>query len=655
MNKRFIAFYIIIGYSLLFCHICFCDMQDFLSSKIDLQKRLESLLIDSNIAYTKPDSIEGQKQLYSNNIVVVIPATFDNDNIHVRTLLLAFTQEYALANYQNIADLITTAKEEEGREYNLCFLFTSCDDIPLQTPNLYCGTPLFTIELDYPEDIICIVISSRNDLPMFTQTVIPGASKIASPMWLCKSLCDISNATTYTCDLAVSFPAFYNMDLLQSNRRLLCFLERGVAACGFVLPQDNSGFVVLKKFISQTKSLPNSTWSYHWIRLRSASGTLWFGEKTCASLFMLIATLCLLTLCGFSFVSLKATAFKIKSFRRHFLLFIGSFLVCVLSLFLSQTISLLVAKTWGFLSIFTLKLVITFLLITLVVSVFFYYNKSINAYAIGLFLCLQAVINLFIFCSIELTFLFLFLAEYIVLLVSHHIRRIRFLVPTMLLSLFPFIPYCKELFSMGSNLALQSCVNMKPRYIILMASVILPEALLWGKYILRLSIIFVSERKSFVRYAISILASVSVALFAFYGAFLYLRQEVNHAYAENTQKQAVVKQGAASLKANITHSQILDLEALELHIACSEVPVRYNVYINSSEAQAIYDASVDWTVENLDNATWTKLCISDYPPKKLDIEFIPNPTQKMLIRIDAWYIASDLRFEQLMLMAGSLK
>lgn len=427
------------------------QIQEFEKQKINLNgsklcRQFQNFLEKNGFKTEKQPLIVSEANEFPFNIKISFPAdqklyseNFSEENL--TNLTIAFCLEEAAFNSEITLNLLKTAKNLK-LDYDLDFIFTYGDSVMPVLSKTLKGTQFFTSNLYNQRKmaVICVKLSSQS------VQVVPGGGKDTSPTWLIKRITNHLNQKKIPYTLQSSnLTTLYRFGILNEDERTSCFLKEKIPCAGLILPLEPefiASFIssVPDFFVSYSQK-GTSQWDRHFYSITIGNHIFWITEQFITITFIILSILSLFVICMFSF------QFQNKHLKPHVLvhwkLIPASIIVTLLGIYIAQLCAYITNLIFTIppYPLLSIKLIIT-LLFPAGELYFIYKQNLIKSQEIYSYLATTcATFNIIFFSFVDISLFFLFVVQYIVIIISRQAKRIISISLFFILLIAPYIPY----------------------------------------------------------------------------------------------------------------------------------------------------------------------------------------------------------------------
>ncbi|MBQ9495675.1 MAG: hypothetical protein IJR50_08565 [Treponema sp.] len=422
------------------------------------------------------------------NITVYQKATKSYEGNSGRsTLILAFTMEDVYMHRPLIENILTKIKKIE-RDYNMLILVSYGDFQITDDALVVRGTNVFTENIESPDDCTAVCISFTPDE---NAAIVPGGGGSVSPHWLVSRLAHACNSSGMPFSLhGGSLGSLFKLKILTTEARTALFLERDIPCAAFAIPlacAEDSCVNFFSTFLSSYSAKDTDAWDKHYIFFRAGGAFFLINEQFIIACFIFIAFVSLFILCEFSFNVSKRRRETRRDVYRLWYVLPATVVICALTF---QTSQLLVRVLSHVISInvreqIILKITAAFIAVTAIYFFQVQHQGTLEKRAYGYILTLVSVLNIFIFCAVDISLFFLFTIEYIIVYTSRPLKRVWQLIISFALMAIPFMPYVIQIIKYGTASTAHYMAYSSFIHNMLFAFLFLPFLLQWLRIIAR--------------------------------------------------------------------------------------------------------------------------------------------------------------------------
>lgn len=577
-----------------------------------------------------------QKQSLSSawfvNFPYNIEINFAPSNESDWTMLLAVAQEDAANNAAFIDGLLSGFRNA----YLPCALkviFTACDQTKISGNERMAGTEIFCKSVEGAQNAFALVLSFGKKRKSF---VTSGSCGKLSPYYLTRLLCQCldNNSCQYEIEGGI-FLSLYKLNAFKRNSRLASFLKRDIPAAMLTIVSEDGKAESnsIKDFFSQVEPEKCAEWSGHYIPFKFFARRYWLEEKAIIYSVLAFIAITAFILADFAFLfrkrSRRLAELKTKALVSNYLIFLTA-AILTLSFFLGQQ----VAQGFRGLGVrsppvlFVIKLLPAFFIVSILYPLELSRHKRISTYLYEYILSISAILNIFIFTFIDVSFFYLFALEYVILMASRAFKSSALLFIFIILYILPFLPVIYSLMTFSDGQNVYNLVFCGLSGNVYLSFILVPFNLLWLRILARRNIKAQGKRNLIYRYAS---ASVSAIVFLTFFSFVTIHI-MNVTFFRNVEPpKPRIKIVDAAQKTNSTVT-VFDTDYYggkirRVEITCSKEPERCEVYVKGSDSNPVYFSVFE--SERFGNIT--QFFLPDRPPKNFTVQYTPSPSDSEIV------------------------
>lgn len=550
------------------------------------------------------------------------------------SMILTMAQEDAWEKEKFVADLLAHFKAA-FLPCNLKVVFTACDKPKIAGNEKMSGSEIFCKSVEGSQNSAGLVLEFNGGSK---NVITPGSDGEISPYYLTRLLADSFDNNLCPFQIAGGmFLALYRLRALKTTPRLSSFLQKEIPAVALTLGERRDGYAQelnsIKDFFANVEPQKNAEWSRHYFPVVFFSERRWISEDLILLHIFSFMTLTLFILADFAFLfrrrSHRLVVLKARALLSNYLIFLTAALLALAFLFGQY-----VAK--GFQSfvtqnpmlLFLAKLTPAFLFVSLFYPLELLRHKKIATYLYEYILSTSAILNIFIFSFIDISFFYLFAIEYILLALSRVFKRSAFLFLFLAFFTLPFLPLIYSILLYSNRELINGLIFCGAKENILLAFMLVPFNLLWLRILARMNIKSPSLKSLFLRYALAGVCAITfLAAFSF-GA-IYVMGKFFFRNAEPPKPLAQIVNAQKNERSTVT---VFDTEYYggkirRVEINCDEPPERCEVFINGSNTNPVYFS----VYESETRGRITQFLLPDKPPKSFSLQYTPDSSDSEIV------------------------
>ena len=550
------------------------------------------------------------------------------------TLHLTLAQEDAWQKEKFVLDLLEYFKAA-FLPCNVSVVFTACDKPAISGNEKMSGSEIFCKSVEGSQNAAGLVLAFAN---LGASVITPGADGEIAPYYLVRLLAQSFDNNSCPCQISGgAFLALYRLKALKKEARLSSFLAREIPAAMLTLPAKGGDYLQelnsIKDFFANIEAQKCADWSRHYFAVKFLGKRRWIDESEILLHIFSFMALALFVLADFAFLfrrrSRRLVVLKMRALVSNYLIFVTAGILA-LAFYAGQY----VAKGFqnvGVLNpmvLFMIKLAPAFLFVSTVYPLELFRQKRIAAYLYEYILTISAVLNIFIFTFIDISFFYLFAIEYIVLTVSRAFKRSAFLFLFLGFFVLPFLPLIYSMLIYSNGPRVYGLIYCGAKENILLAFMLVPFNLLWLRILARMNIKAKSFKELLLRYiaaglsAITFLSAFSIATIYFMGKIFFEKVELPKppvliTDAEKNSLSTVTVYDTEYYGGKIRH----------VEVNCLQEPERCEVFINGSNTNPVYYS----IYQTETRGRITQFLLPDKPPKTFSVQYAPDNSDSEIV------------------------
>ena len=577
-----------------------------------------------------------QKQSLSSAWFVDFPYNieidFEPSNESDWAMFLAVAQEDAIKK-ESVIDGLLSGFRNAYLPCRLKVIFTACDQTKISGNERMSGTEIFCKSVEGAQNAFALVLSFDKKRKSLVTT---GSCGKMSPYYLTRLLCQCldNNSCQYEIEGGI-FLGLYKKNTFKRNSRLASFLKRDIPATALTIVSEDGKAESnsIKDFFSQVEPEKCSEWSHHYIPFKFFVRRHWVAERAIIYSVLAFIAITAFILADFAFLfrkrSRRLAELKTKALVSNYLIFFTAALL-TLAFFLGQQVAL-GFKGLGVRSppvLFVIKLVPAFFIVSLIYPLELSRHKRISTYLYEYILSISAILNIFIFTFIDISFFYLFAIEYLILMASRPFKSSAILFFFIILFILPFLPVIYSLMIFSEGQSVYNLIFCGLSGNIFLSFILVPFNLLWLRILARRNLRAKDKKNLIFRYAS---ASVSALVFLTFFSFVTI-YIMNHTFFRNVEPpKPRLKIVDAAQKTNSTVT-VFDTDYYggkirRVEITCAKEPERCEVYVKGSDSNPVYFSVFE--SERFGNIT--QFFLPDRPPKNFTVQYTPSPSDSEIV------------------------
>ena len=351
------------------------------------------------------------------NIAVEIPASSEKLNTGAASIdqvIFSFTQDFFIKSPEFIVSFIERTKSN-NLPY-ICTILLTADEEKnvLKTDRAKVSAGEYYAERLYETDGTCaLVITDEDYFPSQIRNADAGKK---APMWLVRAVLKSFNAQQKNVSIQQNILYQSKSGIFKTEERLAAFNKNDIMSAGFSLGHNEVDLKILNAIENEiaVSGRQGGNTLYNVIPFRAFS--VWINESLLTFIYLVSAAIALFTVCFSSFAYNAKNEAVFKDFSRTWFLTPAYLILGILFLSLFQWLfSATVNKPVLF---FSLKTVFTICVLFIVSAIQNFYKLRISLASISYQILILCALNIFIFAFIDLSLMFVFIIEYLIILLE---------------------------------------------------------------------------------------------------------------------------------------------------------------------------------------------------------------------------------------------
>lgn len=572
------------------------------------------------------------------NVLIGFPQ-ISEENSPRKTFIVAATQEDFIEHEEFFSELLDFAANEKFG-FDIDFVFTAGDVRAISGNERTTGSEVLCRRIEGTQETNALVLDFSRTKKNF---VTPGSAREVSPLYLVRALCCELDKNCVNYDIfGGSYLSLFRLGILKDEARLSAFLSREIPAVMMNLLSEKSDrsaeIKSIENFLLQIEFPANGKWGRHYIPLKFFQKRIWIEERQILVSFMVFIALCLLVLSDFGFLFRKHSArlAKIKSsaLKSNYLIFLTMAFLAV-SLLAGQTIASALQKAGArnLLFLFTLKMVSPFFIVSALYPIEIRLHKNITPYIYEYILSASALLNVFIFSTIDISLFFLFSFEYIILMISRTTKNTAALYFFMAIFFLPFVPPLHSILIYSDAQKISNLVFCNFTSNIILSFALVPLSLLWLRVFARLNFKAKSKRKLFAFYAMASAASLA-GIAAISSLAIFTANRIFFKDVEPVRPFARVEDSVGNASVSVFDSEYYGGKIRSIEISSKKIPERYAIFVQGESENPVYFSIYETSHED----GRTEFLLPENPPQNLTVTYTPDFSDASIITIEAYFL-----------------
>ena len=573
---------------------------------------------------------------------------FNNENFEgLKTkAVIVFSQEDFLENSETILSFLS-ALQDFSVPIPVSILFAHDESSFLPKDHSISGAESY-IEQIFSQDSTFAVTVSFTDSPL--SKIMAGNGGEAAPLWLLKAAGKaFSQAKINYTVPAGTFLTLYRYRLLEDNKNAVEFLAEDIPVISVILSKNADLKSLMSAFLKNYDYRQSGEWDKHYFywNLPSKNFCLILNETVLIRSFLCAAIFSLFMLCAFSFFTGREKLIYKQEIQKLIFLWPLTLLLACLALYAGQKLSYQLSLNFRLTPVFQLflEIQITFIAVSILFSIFILFSTQYTLYTLKFYVTISAVINIFLFSILDLSFFFLFALEYLFLSFLKPGKRIFFFTVNFIMLFIPFIPYSIILWQ-------HIQINRIPQLIagswlknFFTALAIQPFNLIW---LIILSHFINTRKNKNIRLVIfKIFPLIIAGSLILFGCFYGISSILNHyrkipSIADIEKPVDFIETQNDSLNVQVSDKSSNGNTVREIQIASKLSAERYEIVIKGQTVQPVYESTLPF-VENPET-TSAAIRLPDFPPAQCSFSYTTTSKEGEEITVKAYYKISEKAF-----------
>lgn len=323
-----------------------------------------------------------------------------------------------------------------------------------------------TISLLYNNDEtnLCVVYTRFTTENTF---ITPGSKGKNSPLWLLKLCTDsLSHGSFPYLIKGDNASMMYRMNILQNDENYGFLLNNDIPSILQeikITPENEDSFLQSTKYFIENFSRSfKSEWDKHYVFFSLGPKTYYLSETFTLISFLAIDFFSLFFIFEFSFISRKVKIKKIALEVSKIWYFIPIFaLINAFVLILGQGISYLLDKAVSItpLNILFIKFFFTFTFLSVLFFIFHRFFEKFTENTFAFLLTISGLINIFIFSAVDVSLIYVFTIEYILIYLSRPAKKAYSLVFFLIILALPYLLLLLQILNWGNIYSINTLLS----------------------------------------------------------------------------------------------------------------------------------------------------------------------------------------------------
>ncbi|HZK20491.1 MAG TPA: hypothetical protein VFC68_07190, partial [Treponemataceae bacterium] len=268
------------------------------------------------------------------------------------------------------------------------------------------------------------------------------------------------------------------------------------------------------------------------------------------------------------------------------------------------------------------------------------FNLPMTGFIYGFLLTIVSFLNIFIFATIDIALISLFIIEYIIIYTTRKTRNVWAIIGITILMTLPFIPYLYQIAKYAdahvNNLIVHSSFSVHVLY----AWIIVPFEIMMIRIAVRLKIWgrhpSITRKKRIIQVAVVLLIIIVLIMSTFVRKKLIL-----HTTEENID---IKNKTDSVLTLNCSHENLFERQCAQMYIESKTPILRYEIIARSKNPLPILEANYPYDM--LTAPCIALFNIDECPPNPLKLTFTYNAKYDVMYEIEAFYTIQDVLYSE---------
>lgn len=640
MGKKILlkAMYVLLFLAANFAQKVFSQENIDLNLNIYTTRPLEKYLTQSGISFSVLNTAPPDAGDFPKNILIEIPAdkeSKENDanKSGITDVFFVFSHEFFLAEKEFISDFISSTYKKK-LPYN-CILAFSADNetFPLNSSGTSeTATETLAENIFSQESACAVLVRDEKNAPPFIFS--EGAGTI-SPQWIVQALKKSCLQNKKPMGVKTSMLYIYRPQYYKNNRRLSAFLQNGIPAAEIPLGHSQKDTNVLSDIQENLINARSQNWNKHYNFLPFGIYGIWLNEAQLTAIYLFFTISVLFFICFYSFSYTGKNEAALNDISRTWFAIPAYIIITAAFLKFFQKAFLFTSEN-GVLY-FGLKIFPTVLAMFLLVFIQVLFNFRISLSANSFHGIILSALNVFIFSALDLSLMFIFITEYIIVFLFRKRRNLFFSILCIFLMTIPLLWIAASVFIDIDQGKIANLTDTTFLENLIFSFAILPFLFQWIKLILVSHIreFQPSKKKSFTQ---GILVSVAGAGFicaVFFSAAKFVQGNISS--PQRKEAQAIENAENSPAEFIWQKKQKFDIFENQIQIAPADgfKILRCLAIFESKDKIPFYKCNFDY---NFISENKLLLKIPDAPENNLKIIFMAENEPQMEAEIELFMI-----------------
>ncbi|MGN0728458.1 hypothetical protein [Treponema sp.] len=597
---------------------------------------------ENNIQFETQSLAPLNAGIFPENIFVEIPADKeaqknDTNKSGISEVFFVFSHEFFMRKKDFALDFIEKTHRKK-LPYNCTIVFTADNEnFPLPSEEAAeTATEQFAKSLFSPENSCAVLVRNEEKAPpvIFTE----GAGSI-SPQWIVQAIKKSCQQNQKPMGVKSSMLYIYKPQYYRNNRRLSAFLANEIPAAELPLGHKQKDLNTLSSIQDNLVFSRTQNWNKHYNFIPAGISGFWLNEAQLTSIYLAFTVFTLFFICFYSFASTGKNEAVLKDMSMTW--FTIPVYVLAASFFLSLFQGIFHFTAENGIVFFMLKSFFSMLTVFFAIFVQFTFRFRISLHTNRLHAIIISALNIFIFSSLDLSLMFIFIIEYMTVFIFRKRQHIFFCILCIFLMTLPLLWIITSVFIDIQQSRISDFAEATFLENFIFSFAILPFAFQWIK------ILFVTQKKNdtaekktrLVRGLIVSAAAAGAICLLFFAAAEFMKKTFQpagikiHSYTEKNEEPPVRLAWTKTQKAGLADNTMEITPEKEFKI------LRCLAVIETDSAQEyvpFYECNFDYEMKDKNTVS---LKIPDAPENGICINFISGSSMNLEARLE-FFMAS---------------
>ncbi|MDE5776355.1 MAG: hypothetical protein K2H67_05705, partial [Treponemataceae bacterium] len=380
----------------------------------------------------------------------------------------------------------------------------------------------------------------------------------------------------------------------------------------------------IKNFLLDVRLPESGNWSRHYIPVKFFSKQFWITEGRTLTAIMIFMTICIFILSDFEFIfrkkSRRLVKIKERALKSTYLIFVTVTLITA-SLFLGQILIAALQKsgTKNIALLFMIKTSVPFFIVSLIYPLEIKMHRNLIPYIYEYILSLSALLNVFIFTSLDISLFFLFAFEFLILTISRTAKRTTPLYFFMIFFFLPFVPLLYSILIYSDAKKISELVFCSLDKNIFMGFALVPLGLLWLRVLAQVNSKARSAKRAVAYYFVACTASI-VGIIVLSVFSISVLNRIFFKNVEPVKPFARVEDSVGNASASVFDSEYYGGKIRSIEISSKKIPERYAIFVQGESENPVYFSIYETSHEN----GRTEFLLPENPPQNLTVTYTPD-------------------------------